>query len=221
MRHALLLTALPLALALLAGCRPYAESYETCYASADCVDSRQSCFTISSGSVRDEICSNSCVSSADCPSDDLGRAGVCTSAGGTGGSICLQSCASDLDCYGSRVCEGGVCLPYGGGPVTGFVNNYRSCIASSDCRDPSLECVTFDVLGRREAVCSRTGCFSDNDCPLDARGGRGACLNFGGSTSACWERCEFRADCEDTFDWDCTTNVGGNPAPAPGVCSPR
>lgn len=221
MRHARLLSALPFVLVLLAGCQPYVDSYETCYASADCTDTRQSCFAISNGSARDDICSNSCSSDGDCPTDDLGRRGICTSAAGTGGPICLQSCAGDLDCYGSRVCEAGICVPYAGGPVTGFVDNYRSCLASSDCRDPSLECVTFDVLGRREAVCSTTGCGSDDDCPFDSRGGRGACLSFDGRNSACWERCNFRADCEDTFDWDCTTNVGGNPAPLPGVCAPR
>ncbi len=134
--------------------------------------------------------------------------------------MCLQRCSGDLDCHGSRICDSGVCVP-NPGSTGGFVANYRSCLASSDCRDPSLECVTFDVLGRREAVCSRTNCFDDDDCPLDARGGRGACLSFGGGTSACWERCNFRADCEDTFDWDCTTNVGGNVAPPPGVCAPR
>lgn len=221
MRHARLLSALPFVLVLAAGCRPYAETYDSCYASADCTDTRQSCFTISNGSARDDICSNSCSSDADCPTDDFGRRGTCSSGAGTGAPICLQSCVGDLDCYGSRVCNANVCVPYAGGPVTGFVNNYRSCLASSDCRDPSLECVTFDVAGRREAVCSTTGCRSDDDCPFDARGGRGACLSFGGGVAACWERCNFRADCEDTFDWDCTTNVGGFSAPPPGVCAPR
>jgi hypothetical protein len=219
MRHARLLVALSFTLALSAGCRPYADSYETCFNSADCTDTRQSCFTINNAGVRDDICSNDCSSDADCPSDDLGRSGSCTSAAGTGANICVQRCTADLDCYGSRVCEGGLCLPNAGGGG-GFVNNYRSCLASSDCRDPSLECVTFDVAGRREAVCTTTFCSRDDDCPFDSRGGRGACLNLGGST-ACWERCNFRADCEDTFDWDCTTNVGGFSAPPPGVCAPR
>ena len=205
-----------LTLAIAPGCRVNSESYERCFDSTDCINAGEGCFGVTNGSNSTEICSVGCSSSATCPFDDFGRQGTCISEG-----ICLQSCSSDFDCYGSLICDGGVCLPNPGGPVGGFVNNYRSCVASTDCRDSSLECVTFDVAGRREAVCSRTGCFSDSDCPIDARGGRGACLSFGGGTSACWERCEFRADCEDTFDWDCATSVNGNPVPLPGVCSPR
>lgn len=217
MQRSLFALALLSVVAVAPGCRVNSESYERCFDSTDCANAGEGCFSVTNGSNTTEVCSISCSSSASCPYDDYGRQGTCITAG-----ICLQSCSSDFDCYGSLICDGGVCLPNPGGPVGGFVDNYRSCTASSDCRDPSLECVTFDAGGAAfQAVCSRTGCASDSDCPIDARGGRGACLRFGGGPSACWERCEFRGDCPDTFNWDCTTSVNGNPVPLPGVCAPR
>lgn len=213
--------ALSLTTVLLAGCRPFVDSYESCAFSADCIEAGETCAAIFNGSGRADICTTTCVSDADCPIDSTGDRGVCSTAGGTSSPICLQRCLSDVDCFGTRICGlGGVCLPRPG-TTTGTVPNYRSCFASSDCRS-APECVRFNVGGVVSDICSRTGCRSDDDCPIDARGGRGACLSFdGGTTRACWERCNFRADCEDTVNWDCTTSVGGFMVPPPGVCAPR
>jgi hypothetical protein len=207
---------------IIAGCRPYAETYEDCFATADCVSDRERCVTLANGSGRDEICTLSCSTDLDCPIDGRGNGGICSGAGGTGSSVCLQRCSTDFDCYGSLVCAGGACLPRAGGPVTGFVQNYRSCSVSSDCRDSTLECTRFNVGGAIQDICTESRCATDADCPIDARGGQGLCLSFdGGATRACWERCNFRADCENTVEWDCTTNVGGFGVPPPGVCAPR
>ncbi len=220
------MTRIVLALGLLSlvlgGCRPYVETYEGCVLNADCIEAGERCVAIFNGSGRDDICTGTCVSDSDCPIDRFGSRGSCSTAGGTSSPVCLQRCLSDVDCYGSRVCAaGGVCLPRAGS-VGGTVPNYRSCFASSDCRS-APECVSFTVIGAGSAnICSRTNCRSDDDCPLDARGGRGACLSFdGGTTRACWERCNFRADCEDTFNWDCVGTIGGISVPPPGVCAPR
>lgn len=211
-----------LAIAALTGCRPYVDTYESCFASADCVSDSDSCITLTNGAGRDDVCTTGCSSDLDCPRDNFGVAGVCSSAG-TGSPVCLQRCTSDIDCYGAFVCAaGGVCLPRPGGTVGGTVQNYRSCSVSSDCRTSTLECVRFNVGGAIQDICTRSGCRTDADCPIDARGGNGLCLSFdGGSTTACWERCNFRADCENTFEWDCTTDVGGFGVPPPGVCAPR
>lgn len=218
-----LVLALALSVAALgAGCRPYADSYENCFGSADCVHSDETCVAIHNGSGTDDVCTNTCITDADCPIDGRGSQGICSAAGGTSSNVCLQRCLSDADCNGTRVCaSGGVCLPRPG-TVSGTVPNYRSCFSSSDCRN-APQCVQFTVTGAGTAnICSSTGCFSDDDCPLDARGGRGACLSFdGGATRACWERCNVRGDCEDTFNWDCVPAIGGVSVPPPGVCAPR
>jgi hypothetical protein len=210
----------PLLTGMLAGCRPFVDSYESCSFSSDCISADETCLQIFNGTSSDRICTTSCAGDGDCAIDGTGDRGVCSTAGG-GGPTCLQRCASDPDCFGTRVCSGGVCLPRPSTP-TGTVRNYRSCFASSDCRD-APQCVTFTVTGAGTAnICSLTGCRNDDDCPIDARGGRGACLSFdGGTTSACWERCNVRGDCEDTFNWDCVAAIGGISVPPPGVCAPR
>jgi hypothetical protein len=97
---------------------------------------------------------------------------------------------------------------------------YRICGTTADCAG-GLICESFAISGHTTAhLCSRTGCTTDNDCPFDMRGGRGACLNFGAGMTACWERCNVRGDCANTTDFDCSANVGTFTAPVP-VCVPR
>ena len=166
-----------------------------------------------------------CVTENDCDLDMFGSRGLCVSFDSGTTFDCYHRCNTSSDCYpgfacyatGSGMIATNICLP-DAGPAPS-VAAYRICGTSSECSG-GLTCEMFTVGSASTRLCSRTGCASDNDCPFDARGGRGACLSFGGGTSACWERCGIRGDCANTTQFDCTTTVGGFTAPVP-VCVVR
>jgi hypothetical protein len=64
--------------------------------------------------------------------------------------------------------------------------------------DPGTACtpVTYNA---RASMCT-TGCTSDAQCPLDSRGARGVCENFGDG-GVCFEQCSTINDC--LSGWTC------------------
>jgi hypothetical protein len=59
------------------------------------------------------------------------------------------------------------------------------------------------------SMCTVQRCVLDQDCPLDARGQRGACLEFEGALPTCFEACERLSEC--ATGWSCeevTPRVG-------------
>ena len=168
-----------------------------------------------------------CRSDSDCDNDMFGSLGDCISFAGST-ATCFHRCSTSADCYPGFRCYpppaggtgaiGNICLPDNGGGPT--VQHYRPCSVSADCVD-GLLCINYSVPPTGNAnLCSSSPCVNDDDCPFDARGGRGACLTFGGGVRACWERCNTRGDCTNTVDFDCTTRVGGATAPVL-ICVPR
>jgi hypothetical protein len=165
-----------------------------------------------------------CANDDSCDFDMFSARGDCLTFDGASHD-CYHRCLDDSDCYpgwgcytptGASGAIGTVCLPEG---TAMNVPHYRECTSSAMCLD-ALECVNFRVGTASTNLCSRTGCTNDMSCPLDARGGRGACLSFGGSVNACWERCNVRGDCPNTVDYDCTRTVGGWTSPVL-LCVPR
>ena len=206
-------------------CSSGREPYETCTTTADCGTAGDTCVYVTNAGITRGMCTvTMCANDGQCDDDMFGALGDCLSFGG-GQWNCFHRCLDDSDCYpgwgcfvptGASGALGNVCLPEG---ATMSVPHYRECTSSSMCID-ALQCVNFRVGAASTNLCSRTGCSTDMDCPLDLRGGRGACLGFGGSTRACWERCNVRGDCPNTVDYDCTTTVGGYVSPVP-ICVPR
>lgn len=196
--------------------------YQSCTRDMDCQVSRDRCISVMRGGVTRAFCgARNCVTDTDCDLDMYGSPGLCVSFSGGAEFDCFHRCNTTSDCYPGFTCgptDGSattrVCLP----GSTASVPPYRICSSTADCAG-GLICDTFTVSGVSTHLCSLTGCASDNDCPIDMRGGRGACLSFGG-TSACWERCTVRGDCASTTQFDCTTAVGGFNAPVP-VCVVR
>jgi hypothetical protein len=159
-----------------------------------------------------------------------GSRGNCISFDGGVNYNCFHRCTTSADCYPGFACYpptgavgaiGNICLP-DAGPAP-LLPPYSECTPDgstmANCQ-AGLECDLFQVGTASTHLCSRTRCSTDMDCPLDPRGGRGACLNFGGGITACWERCNVRGDCPNTVHYDCTTSVGGSTSPVL-VCVPR
>lgn len=197
----------------------YALPYQACRYDMDCQNPSDSCIAVTRGGITRSFCGiRNCGTDNDCDRDMYGALGLCVSFSGGASFDCFHRCNTSSDCYPGFTCgptDGNpslmVCLPGG----AGLVPPYGLCNTSADCAG-GLTCTQFTVGGASTRMCSLTGCRTDNDCPIDMRGGNGACLNLGG-TSACWERCTVRGDCPNTTQFDCTTNINGNVAPVP-VC---
>ncbi len=209
-------------------CGAQADPYEGCGGATTCALTRDSCTPITNSTVTRSMCTTSCSSDADCDTDMFGSLGDCVSFSGSS-STCFHRCVDSTDCYpgfacyvptGSTGALGNICLP-DAGPVGPTVPPYRQCTTSADCIG-GLLCINYSVPPTgNEDLCSASPCVSDDDCPFDSRGGRGACLAFGsGGVSACWERCNIRGDCANTVDFDCTRTVGAFTAPVL-LCVPR
>lgn len=196
--------------------------YQACTRDMDCSVSRDSCISVMRGGISRAFCGvRGCSTDADCDLDMYGSPGLCVSFDSGANFDCFHRCNTSSDCYSGFTCgpsDGDpthmVCLP----GSSASVPPYRICSTSSDCAG-GLVCEQFTVGTATTHLCSLTGCVTDNDCPIDMRGGNGACLTFGG-VSACWERCNVRGDCANTVDFDCTTNVGGSTSPV-NVCVVR
>ena len=202
-----------------------ADPYESCGGGVTCTLPRDTCFSVSNRGVTRAFCSyRHCTTENDCDTDMFGSRGLCVSFDSGSTFDCYHRCNDSSDCYpgfacyatGSGMIATNVCLPDAGPPPS--VAPYRICTSSAECSG-GLQCDTFTVGSASTRLCSLTGCVTDNDCPLDARGGRGACLNFGG-TSACWEWCSVRGDCANTTQFDCTRSVGAFTSPV-NVCVVR
>ncbi|GAB4213184.1 MAG: hypothetical protein OHK0013_36830 [Sandaracinaceae bacterium] len=78
---------------------------------------------------------------------------------------------------------------------------YDPCTPGQSCREPRNTCVEIAFTTAEAAMCTLQRCVGDVDCPLDARGARGACLLFDGALPTCFERCTRLADC--ATGWSC------------------
>jgi hypothetical protein len=104
--------------ALAPGCgNDDARAYDLCRDSADCRDTLDGCSIIDTETTRAGICTNSCGSDLDCPTDRDGERGACLSIGGSA-FVCFERCFDDLDCPSTFFCTpttGGaaetICLP--------------------------------------------------------------------------------------------------------------
>ena len=196
--------------------------YQQCAYDTDCQVARDRCISVIHGGVSRAFCGvPGCRTDTDCDNDMYGSPGLCVSFDGGADFNCFHRCNTSGDCYSGFSCsptDGAaatmVCLP----GASASVPPYRLCGTSADCSS-GLICEMFTVGAATTHLCSLTGCATDNDCPFDMRGGRGACLNFGG-TRACWERCNVRGDCANTTQFDCTTQVGSFTSPV-NVCVVR
>ncbi len=213
-----------LTVAVLGGCIARSrDPYEACIVNADCNTTTDRCLDVVNGTARDSICSSSCSSSAQCPRDRMGAIGDCRVLG-TGGANCFQACATDSDCnfgFGCVDPDGGsfdpICLPVRGGSSTITVDAYEACNSTRLCVT-GTRC--FNIRNGSTAADECTeNCNSDADCPLDIRGGNGACLDItGGSMGVCFERCRGDLDCRTGFFCDSQT-AGGISLPVT-VCLP-
>ncbi len=172
------------------------------------------------------MCTTNCMNDRDCDDDMFGSPGDCVTFPGPAGT-CFHRCVDSSDCYAGFACYTptgstgaltNICLP-DAGPPGPTVNPYRQCTTSSDCIG-GLMCIDYAVGTASQDLCSWSPCVDDDDCPFDSRGGRGACLSFGGGVRACWERCNFRDDCPNTVEFDCTMAVGTFTSPV-DICVPR
>lgn len=196
--------------------------YQQCAYDTDCQVTHDRCISVIHGGVSRAFCGvTNCATDTDCDLDMYGSPGLCVSFDAGADFNCFHRCNTTSDCYAGFTCsptDGSattlVCLP----GSSASVPPYRICGTSADCSS-GLVCDSFSVGTATAHLCSLTGCVTDNDCPFDMRGGRGACLTFGG-TSACWERCTVRGDCANTTQFDCTTSLGGATSPVL-VCAPR
>ncbi len=221
------------ALVLLGGCRAAtALSYETCSYDSDCQRPSDRCITLvhASGGSSAQICSSSCTfGGAQCPVDRYGTIGSCVSFDGGSSFQCYQSCSpgSSLCEYGT-VCttettSGGglstnICYPPGG--VSPTAAAYAGCAGGMLCQS-GTSCINVKDNTTVE-LCTITHCSSDANCPLDRRGGRGACVSLDGdSFGTCVERCNVGSDCTYPSAERCTTIThNGVSLPSPGVCLP-
>ncbi len=190
-----------------------AGAYNACSYDSDCAITRDSCISVTRGGVSRAFCGvRNCTHDTDCDNDMYGSPGLCVSFDGGSDFDCFHRCNTTNDC---RELPGFTCGPTDGSATTmvclpgssASVPPYGLCNTSADCA-AGLACEQFTVGSATTHMCSLTGCGSDNDCPLDSRGGRGACLAFGSGPSACWERCTVRGDCPNTTQFDCSTTVG-------------
>jgi hypothetical protein len=200
------------------------QPYQACTRDMDCAVSSDRCISVMRGGLTRAFCGRrNCTTDTDCDLDMHDAPGLCVSFSGGTEFDCFNRCNTTADCETGFTCGASdgvathmVCLPGN----TASVPPYRICSANSDCAG-GLICESFTVSGVPPAhLCSRTGCSSDNDCPIDMRGGRGACLDFGAGMTACWERCNIRGDCANTTQFNCSQQVGTFTAPVM-VCVPR
>jgi hypothetical protein len=219
---------------LVSGCRAATTlSYEACRYDTDCSRGTDTCVLVQGARGGSQsICTSRCTfGGAACPTDRYGAIGSCVSFDSGRNFFCYQTCAP-----GSTLCEYGlscgnvtdpssgvstnICLP--DGSSTSTVAPYAGCAAGMTCRAGT----TCTAVHDRTTIdlCTVSHCSSDADCPLDRRGGNGACISLDGdSFGTCMERCNTTADC--TYGsmgvQRCTTRSnGGVTLPPPGVCMP-
>lgn len=200
-RHLPLCAVSILALGLVTGCRASsAQSYETCIYDSDCRVGSDRCIEVVHNGASTHICSTQCTSGgAACPVDAYGAVGSCVSFDGGLRFFCYQTCT-----IGSTLCEYGtscesvtgggfttnICLPRGSAAVPA----YSGCAAGMTCQS-GTSCTSVKDRSILQ-LCTVTGCATDNDCPLDRRGGRGLCTTLDGdSFRTCVERCNTTSDC--------------------------
>lgn len=216
------------ALALLGGCRASTVmSYETCIYDSDCISGTDTCIEVIHNGAATHICSSRCTSGGPpCPSDRYGGVGSCVSFDSGARFFCYQTCTP-----GSTLCEfGSSCVPETGG---GFTTNiclpgsastsaaaYAGCAGGMVCQS-GTSCTNVKDATTIE-LCTVTHCSTDNDCPLDRRGGRGACVSLDGdSFGTCVERCNTVSECTYPSVERCTTRThNGVSLPLPGLCLP-
>ncbi len=213
------------ALGVLTGCRAStALSYETCLYDSDCRVATDRCVTFASASGHTSVrlCSSACSTGTQCPSDRYGGVGTCVAFPGGVPTQCYQTCTA-----GSSLCEyGTVCTAESGGSIcfppagSTTVAAYAGCAGGMTCQSGTFCTAVKDAT--TIDLCTVTHCSTDNDCPYDVRGGRGACVSLDGdSFGTCVERCTRTSDCTYPTVERCTTVThNGVTLPPPGLCLP-
>lgn len=185
-----------------------ADTYETCFTSSDCGNTRDACVEIPGTTDTLAACSHSCSRDTDCE-----YGGRCLSFDGGGSFFCVQSCTSSATCEIGWSCNSidtgnNVCLPGTTGP-TPTQDTYDSCTSTSECIQTADTCQA--VAGTVTLNACTRSCAADTDCP-----GGGRCLSLdGGSTFQCMQTCTTSGSC--ATGWSCNVIDTGPSACLPGT----
>jgi hypothetical protein len=104
-----------------------------------------------------------------------------------------------------------------GGCASRGVPSYDPCTPGQTCEEPRNTCVEIAFTTAEASMCTLQRCVGDTDCPLDARGDRGTCLQFDGALATCFERCDGLSDCATGWACEEVTPLVG---PSERVCVP-
>ena len=193
-----------------------ARSYQPCTVDNDCAAVTDRCIQIVYMGGVERICSSSCTPGSICPSSAGGGSGSCVSFDSGASYHCYQTCGA-VACASNETCvteTGGgsstqICLPRGS--TTG-VAPYAGCAGGMTCVSGTT-CTNVKNGTPAIQLCTRTSCTSDADCPLDRRGGNGACVRLDGEVfNTCIERCNTQADCTYPTVEACTTHTASGAA---------
>jgi len=167
-----------------------------------------------------------CSGTSDCPLDTVCDGGSCQDDACTGmsdcpsmhscvatgpapaGRICAAECSANGDCRSGEACKWTV--DGRGCGRTGSGQNGESCATLADCGGQRT---CFDWPG---GYCARVGCTDTSDCEQPET----TCLDVGGGTNVCVERC-LSGSCREAEGYECDLRpVIGDDTPSRFVCVP-